>query len=250
MNKNNKKTSKTPKTHKYYYTKASVIRSMILSLLCFSLFVAFFACFMIYGGNDRSTTALYKAVSSEEKKVCSMIDGIAADGKGRVYVFYSRTFEINAYGEDGKFLESYQIPCSDTEISNLYDGGIACVDGELHAFNDVGKVFVFEDGKGKTSYDKNNNQDKFNQIYELYIANKDKVTTENGKTFVNNFFSVSDGEGNIIVNKFLYGIVFSPISMVMAIIMTVLTYLSIRRYNKKVRNQKINTIFKNSVTVK
>lgn len=249
VNKKNKKSSKTPKTHKYYYTKASIIRSVVISLACVVLFFAFFFCFMIYGGNDRSSLVFYKAVSSEEKTVLSSIDGIAADGKGRVYLFYSKTFEINAYSESGEFMESYQIPCNDSEEYGEYDGGIACIDGKMYAFNDVGSVFVFENGKGESSFAKKQNEDKFNQINELYLKGKDKAVTEDGKAFVNNYFFVSDGEGKIIINKFFEGFFFSPVSMVFAIIMTVLTYLSVKRYNKKVRNQKVKTIFKKSVII-
>ena len=233
--KKEKKTSKTPKTHKYYYTKASIIRSVISSLVCVAIFFAFFFCFMIYGGNDRSAFVFYKGVSPEERNVLSMMDGIASDGHGRVYVFYSRTFVINAYSENGEFMESYQIPCNSAESEGEYDGGIACIDGKMYAFNDVGTVYVFEDGKGISTFTKEQNEDKFNQIYELYLSGKDKVTLEDGKTFVNNYFFVSNGEGDIIVNKFFTGFFFSPVSMVFAIIMAVLTYLSVRRYNKKVR---------------
>ena len=42
-----KKTSKTPKTRKYYYSKASILRSAIIAVLCFLIFVGFFVCFMI-----------------------------------------------------------------------------------------------------------------------------------------------------------------------------------------------------------
>ena len=69
----------------------------------------------------------------------------------------------------------------------------------------------------------------------------------NGKTFRNNFVSVTDGEGNVIYSNVLVGLLFSPLSMVMAIIMTFATYKAIRRYNKKVRNEKIKTIFANAI---
>jgi hypothetical protein len=247
------KTSKTPKTRKYYYSKASILRSAIVSILCLAVFVAFFVCFMIYGGNDRNPLATYKTVFDKEREVLSMIDGIAADDEGRVYVFYSRTFEINVYDESGKYLESYQIPCGDGESESICDGGIACMDGKLYAFNEYGKVFVYENGKAVSSFEKFENEekrDKFTSISKKYDEEKNKVITASGKTFINNYFSVTDGDGNVIVDVFPVGIIFSPFSMIMAIIMTILTYLSVRRYNKKVRNEKIKTFFKKNVAVK
>ncbi len=246
-----KNTSKTPKTYKYYYSKASIIRSALLAILCFALFVGFFACFMIYGGKDRNPSAAYKIIQKTEKNVLSQIDGVAADGKGRVYVFYSRTFDINVYDEKGNFIERYQIPSGETEtIAPSYDGGIACMDGKLYAFNDVGEVFVFEDGKGVKRFTRATDKETAEKVYKEYDSKKDKVMTADGKIFKNNFVAVSDGEGNVIVDKFWIGLLFSPFSMIMAIIMTVLTYLCIRRYNKKVRNQKIKTIFQKNIIIK
>ncbi len=247
--KNKKGVSKTPKTVKYYYSKASVIRSVITSLVCLALFFLFFVCFMIYGGKDRNSFLYYKAVYPEEKKVLSMIDCIAADGQGRFYVFYERTFDINVYDETGKFMESYKIPCGDGTIQSIYDGGIACDEGKLYAFNDVGNVYVFQNGKGVDTFHKNKDEDKFNHIYKLYKSNKDKAKSGD-KTFSNHYFSVTDEKGNVIVNKHIVGILFSPMSMVMAVIMTVLTVFSVKRYNRKVRNQKIKSIFKNNVIIK
>ena len=117
MKNKTRKTSKTPKTLKYYYSKASILRSAIVSILCLAVFVAFFVCFMIYGGNDRNPLATYKTVFNKEREVLSMIDGIAADGEGRVYVFYSRTFEINVYDESGKYLRP------DDQLLGLPAGG-------------------------------------------------------------------------------------------------------------------------------
>jgi outer membrane protein assembly factor BamB len=245
--KNKKGTSKTPKTVKYYYSKASIIRAVVLSLVSLALFFTFFACFMIYGGEDRSTLHYYKAVYPDEKKVLSMIDGVAADGKGRVYVFYEKTFDINVYDESGNFKESYRIPCG--ESAGEYNGGIVCSDGKLYAFNDVGDVFVFEDGKGKETFSKTKNEDKFNEIYELYKKGKDKAHAGD-KTFVNNYLSVTDGKGNVIVSRPIVGFFFSPLSMVLAVVMTVLTVFLVRRYNRKVRNQKIRTIFKKNIIIK
>lgn len=249
-NNNYKKSTKSQNPRKYYYTKASIIRSVVVSLLCFSIFLVFFVCFMIYGGNDRNATYFYKGVyKNEEREVLSMIDAIAVDGKGRLFTFFSRTLQINVYDEEGKVLECYQIPCFSYETTGDYDGGIACMDGKLYAFNDVGEVFVFEDGKGVESFTKESNKDKFNQIYKLYKSGKNKAVSESGKTFHNYFFAVMDDDGNVIVDNFLRGVFFSPFSMVMSIVMTVLTYLSVRRYNKKVRNEKIKTLFKKSVKV-
>ena len=248
--KKNKKTSKTPKNLKYYYSKASILRSAIISILCFAMFVAFFVCFMFYGGVDRNPHTIYKAVFKEERAVSSMINGIAADGEGRVYVFYEKTFEINVYDESGKYLESYQLPNGGEDVVGVYDGGICCMDGKFYGFNDVGTVFVFEKGKAISSFESYEDEDKFEEINKKYKEEKNKVVTKDGKTFVNNYIAVMDEEGNVIVNKFPEGLFFSPFSMVMAIIMTVLTYLSVRRYNKKVRNQKIKTLFKKNVHVK
>ena len=246
-----KNTSKTPKTYKYYYSKASVIRSALSAILCFVLFVVFFVCFMIYGGDDRNPSAAYKIIQKTEKNVLSQIDGVAADGKGRVYVFYSRTFDINVYDEEGNFKESYQIPSGASEtIAPTSDGGIACLDGKLYAFNDIGEIFVFEDGEGIKKFTESEDKETAQKVYKEYDSSKGKVMTSDGKIFKNNFVAVSDGEGNVIVGKFWIGLLFSPFSMIMAIIMTVLTYLCIRRYNKKVRNQKIKTIFTKNIIVK
>ncbi len=249
MKDKNKKTSKTAKTKKYFYTRASKTRSIICALVCLALFIGFFVCFMIYGGNNRSAYAKYKEVCAEEKNAYSMIDGIAADGNGKVYVFFSRTFEINAYSEDGEFLESYHIPLGDA--GDFYDGGVVCDGNVMYAFNNSGDIFQYENGKYVTYFNKQSeSEEKCNRIYELYEKNRDKVTTENGKTFVNRYIAVTDGNGNTIVGHILVGVLFSPISMIMAIIMTVATYLFVRRYNKKVRNQYVKTFFKESVFVR
>ena len=249
MKDKNKKTSKTEKTKKYFYTRASKTRSIICALVCLGLFVGFFVCFMIYGGSGRTAYARYKEVHADEKIAYSPIDGIAADGKGRVYVFFSRSFEINAYSEDGKFLESYHIPLGDA--GDFYDGGVVCDGGVMYAFNNSGDIFQYEDGKYINWFNKEHeSEEKCNRIYELYEQNKDDVTTETGKTFKNQYIAVTDGNGNTIVSHILVGVVFSPISMIMAIIMTVATYLFVRRYNKKVRNQYVKTFFKESVIVK
>ncbi len=248
MENKNKKSVKVKKSYKYYYTKASVIRSVVECFICLSLFFAFFVCFMIYGGDDRDPNASFRQVYDEEKRVYSMIDGVAADGEGRVYAFYSRTFEINAYDENGVFLESYQIP-SNGEVST-YDGGIVCREGKLYAFNDGGDVFVYDDGKYVSRLDVEKQWEECKSIYDEYEKSKNAVETDDGKVFLNNYLSIMDGEGNIIVGKFFVGLLFSPFSMLMSIIMTTLTFLSVRRYNRKVRNQKIKTIFKNSITVK
>lgn len=249
MTEKKKGTSKTPKNKKYYYSKGSIIRTMVLCLLCVALFMGFFVCFMIYGGNDRNSVAAYRVVRTEEKNVLSMIDGISADGKGRLYVFYSRTFDINVYDESGKFLENYQIPCSDGEVKEIYNGGIACLDGKLYAFNDIGEVFVYEDGKAVSSFSKGSDEDKFKEIYESYEKGKDEVVFDGKVKFRNNYVSVS-ADGKAIVKKGIIGLLFSPFSMVMAIVMTILSVFMVKRYNRKVRNQKIRTLFKSSVIIK
>ena len=121
----------------------------------------------------------------------------------------------------------------------------------MYAFNNSGDIYQYENGKYVTYFNKQSeSEEKCNRIYELYEKNRDKVTTENGKTFVNRYIAVTDGNGNTIVGHILVGVLFSPISMIMAIIMTVATYLFVRRYNKKVRNQYVKTLFKESVVVR
>lgn len=247
--KENKKTSKPEKQKKYFYSRASIIRSVVCALVSLAIFIGFFVCFMIYGGTDRISGLSFKEPSTEERNGYSPIDGIAADGKGRLYVFFSRTFEINVYTEEGKFIESFQLPCDDK--GELYEGGVVCDNGIMYAFNNSGDIFQYEDGKYITRFNKSyESAEKCDRIYDLYEKNKDKVTTESGKTFENRYIAVTDENGNTIVSHILVGIIFSPISLVMAIIMTVVTYLCVRRYNKKVRNEYVKTFFKKNVIVK
>jgi hypothetical protein len=245
--KSTKGTSKTEKTRKYYYSKASVIRSAVCAILSFALFVGFFVCFMIYGGNRRDPAAVYRLTSDKEKQVLSMIDGVAADGNGRVYVFYGRTLEINAYDENGNFKESYALP---ERENGTMDGGIVCENGKLYAFNNAGEVFVYENGKYFTMLDVNAQKERREEIFAKYEAEKDFVTTSSEKTYQNNYVAVVDGEGKVVFSNFVVGVLFSPVSMIMAIIMTVLTYVFVRRYNIKVRNQKLKTFFKKNIIVK
>ena len=247
-----KNTSKTPKNCKYYYTKASVLRSAFVSVMCAFLFVVFFVCFMVYGGTDRNSSAVYKNIDATEKRPLSMISEIEADGQGRIYTFFRRTFEVNAYDEEGNFKESYQIPCATGEnIVVLCDGGIVCDGGYLYVFNEAMDVFAFKDGKAFASYNMKSDSKKCNEILKLYKEkNSLQSVTVKEKTYTNNFVAVVDPNGKIITERFFVGMIFSPFSMIMAILMTVITYLAIRRYNKKVRNEKIKTVFKKSVTVK
>ncbi len=247
-----KKTSKTPKTRKYYYTKASILRSAIIAILCFAVFVCFFVCFMIYGGQDRNAFALYSFPLKTEKSVLSMVNEIDADGNGRIYVFYEKTLEVNAYDENGKFLESYQVSgkTEDSEIE-ICKSGIVCENGYLYIINELGEVFAYKDGKSVGWIKRSENADECDRIIKLCKEkNKSSKVEVNGKTYRNNYVSVTDGDGNVIFGNFFVGFFFSPFSMVMAIIMTFATYKAVRRYNKKVRNEKIKTIFKKSVTVK
>ena len=148
-------------------------------------------------------------------------------------------------------MESYQIPSFDPNTeSEIYEGGIVCENGSLYAFNEAGDVYVFSDGKGEKAFDKAKNKSECERIIKLHGEKNGNSVTVGDKTFINNFAFVADGDGNVLVSRLFIGLLFSPVSMVMAILMTVLTYFAIRRYNKKVRNQKIKTLFKGSVTVK
>ncbi len=247
-----KKTSKTPKTRKYYYTKASILRSAIIAVLCFLIFVGFFVCFMIYGGTDRNIFALYKFPTKTEKKVLSMVNEIDADGNGRIYTFYEKTLEVNAYDEKGNFLESYQVSGKSTdEEIEICESGIVCENGYFYIINELGDVFMYKDGKSVRWISRSENLEECERIIKLH-EEKEKFgeISVNGKTYRNNFVSVTDGEGNVIYKNFFVGLFFSPFSMVMAIIMTLVTYQAVRRYNKKVRNEKIKTIFSKKVIVK
>ena len=126
-----------------------------------------------------------------------------------------------------------------------------CENGYFYIINELGEVFMYKNGKSVRWIKRSENIEECERIIKLHEEkNKLGKISVNGKTYRNNFVSVTDGEGNVIYKNFFVGLFFSPFSMIMAIIMTLVTYQAVRRYNKKVRNEKIKTIFSKKVIVK